>query len=334
MKMRDLIIAVLATICLAATLFIAIPPVLANPIEQTEIAYDDGERDAYCFPAFEDGYNYIAVLFTLSKPTARLVKARFCLRNTSDLSTPYPFDVVVLSDSLQELSRFSVLVPPVAEPWFWFDVNISSPVTVYGNFYIVMHWTIETPNENPQVTLCVDWDDPDHDRGYYGPPHHLIPGWDFMIRAVVEYEHIILSKTIVGQTFSVFINVNIYHIENFNVTVYYNDTVIGEQTLIPENGTITFSWNTTGVPYGNYTIKAIADKVPGEIMGGWVFVTIPGDINGDRTVDMTDLGWIAYSYGATPSHSKWNPNRDITGDDLIDMTDLGIACMHYGETCP
>jgi len=92
---------------------------------------------------------------------------------------------------------------------------------------------------------------------------------------------------------------------------------------------------------GNYTISAYAWPVSGEIdatdntfTDGTVKVTIVGDISGDCVVDMTDLGWIAYSYGATPSDPKWNSNRDITDDDLIDMTDLGIAAMHYGETCP
>ena len=36
-------------------------------------------------------------------------------------------------------------------------------------------------------------------------------------------------------------------------------------TLTRRNSTtITFTWNTTGVPYGNYTISAIATPVPGE----------------------------------------------------------------------
>jgi KaiC/GvpD/RAD55 family RecA-like ATPase len=56
--------------------------------------------------------------------------------------------------------------------------------------------------------------------------------------------------------------------ENFNVTVYYNNTPIEEQTvsgLAPSaNITLTFNWNTTGVSPSTYTIKAIADIVLGE----------------------------------------------------------------------
>jgi len=96
-----------------------------------------------------------------------------------------------------------------------------------------------------------------------------------------------------------------------------------------------------GLGRGNATIDisksilaAVAVQIPYNPVNGEVRVTIAGDINGDDIVDMTDLGWIAYSYGATPSDPKWNANRDITDDGIIDMTDLGIAAMHYGETYP
>lgn len=56
--------------------------------------------------------------------------------------------------------------------------------------------------------------------------------------------------------------------ETFNVTAYYDETVIGTQNvtnLAPGTSTtLTFSWNTSGVPEGNYTIKAVASTVPGE----------------------------------------------------------------------
>lgn len=57
-------------------------------------------------------------------------------------------------------------------------------------------------------------------------------------------------------------------IETFNVTAYANTTIIQSQTvsnLAPTAQTTqTFIWNTTGVSYGNYTIKAEASIVPEE----------------------------------------------------------------------
>jgi hypothetical protein len=57
--------------------------------------------------------------------------------------------------------------------------------------------------------------------------------------------------------------------ESFTVTVYYDYTAIASQNVINlfPNWTITltFYWDTTGMPRGNYTIKAEASEVPGEI---------------------------------------------------------------------
>ena len=57
-------------------------------------------------------------------------------------------------------------------------------------------------------------------------------------------------------------------IETFNVTVYYNESLLDTQTDITlsagDDTTLTFSWNTTNVLPGNYTISAKASVVPNE----------------------------------------------------------------------
>jgi len=56
--------------------------------------------------------------------------------------------------------------------------------------------------------------------------------------------------------------------ETFNITVHYDDNILGTQDitdLAPDsNTTLTFSWDTSSVPAGEYTIKAVASTVPGE----------------------------------------------------------------------
>ena len=56
--------------------------------------------------------------------------------------------------------------------------------------------------------------------------------------------------------------------ETFNVTVYYDDTAIGTQTVTElasdASQSLTFNWDTTDVTAGTYTIKASATTVPGE----------------------------------------------------------------------
>ena len=78
---------------------------------------------------------------------------------------------------------------------------------------------------------------------------------------------------------------------------------------------------------GNYTISAYAQPVPGEnntannnCTGGWVTMSIVGDVNGDFKVNMKDIALVArafgshcanYDYQGEPVSSNWNPNADI-----------------------
>jgi len=57
--------------------------------------------------------------------------------------------------------------------------------------------------------------------------------------------------------------------QTFEVTVHYDATVIGTQTVIDltpkENRTLTFPWDTTPIPIGEYTLTATATQIPGEV---------------------------------------------------------------------
>jgi len=57
--------------------------------------------------------------------------------------------------------------------------------------------------------------------------------------------------------------------ESFSVTVYYDNTTIGTQTVTDlaseASKNLTFTWDTGGVTLGTYTIKAEAEVVPGEV---------------------------------------------------------------------
>jgi len=118
----------------------------------------------------------------------------------------------------------------------------------------------------------------------------LSPGHDVAIKDVTP------SKTFVGQNYSLSIRITAKNYgnftENFNITAYANLTVIGTLTNTTltrgSSTTITFTWSTTGFAKGNYTISAYAAPVLGEtdtadntLIGGWVLVTAPGDVNGD-----------------------------------------------------
>lgn len=62
-----------------------------------------------------------------------------------------------------------------------------------------------------------------------------------------------------------------------------------------------------------------------------VKLVIPGDINGDGSVDIFDLVIVTGVYGTSPGDDDWNPDADINGDDIVDIFDLVIVASHYGE---
>jgi len=159
--------------------------------------------------------------------------------------------------------------------------------------------------------------------------------------------NITTSKTVVGQGYSLHINITMFNYgnntENFNVTVYANTTIIyvfENVTLTSRNSTtITFTWNTTDWIKGNYTISANATAVPGEtdfsdnnFTGGWVFVTIQGDVDGDRDVDIYDVVKITGIYGSKRGDPQFNPNSDLDDDGEIKIYDVVRCTSHYGQS--
>ena len=158
------------------------------------------------------------------------------------------------------------------------------------------------------------------------------------------------SKTVVGQGYSMSINVTVAnqgdYPETFNVTVYANTTEIGRQEITLASSTsttLTFTWNTTGFAKGNYSVWAYAwpvlgekDKTDNTYTDGWVVVTILGDINGDLKVDVKDLVLVIKYFGSYPGHpiKPWNPNADVNSDNKVDIKDLVLVIKHFGEHYP
>lgn len=131
--------------------------------------------------------------------------------------------------------------------------------------------------------------------------------------------------------------------ESFTVTAFCNDSVIEVQTIMNlmagATTMLTFTWNTSGITPSNYTMKAEADIVENEynatdntLIGGVVYVKIPGDENGDGTVDDFDLVALVNAYGSIPGTSNWNPDGDFNIDNIISVLDLVALSRNYGKT--
>jgi len=160
------------------------------------------------------------------------------------------------------------------------------------------------------------------------------------------------SKTVVGRGYSVNLTITVENqgdsAATFNVTtcadlnaVFLGDEIIiGSQrdTLSSGNSTtVTFTWNTSGVVKGSYTISAKAIILPGETytigntqIDGTVTVTFPGDVNGDYKVRVDDILDIALAFGSDYPDISYKPNLDINGDGKIRIDDVLTATVNFG----
>ena len=153
------------------------------------------------------------------------------------------------------------------------------------------------------------------------------------------------SKTVIGQGYKGNITVTAENhggfTETFDVTAYANTTIIASQAVTLTSGnftTITFTWNTTGFAYGNYSISTVADIVLGEtdtednnFTDGWVFVSIPGDINGDQYVNAKDAVLLGTAFSANQGQFSFNPNADINDDQWCNAKDAVTLGTHFNE---
>jgi len=170
----------------------------------------------------------------------------------------------------------------------------------------------------------------------------------------INVTNVIPFKTVVGQNYSLSVNVTVENQGNYNetfsVTAYadLNTTIIGDEIFIGKQNvtdlcpgnqtTLTFTWNTTGVAKGNYTISAIADQVLGEtdttdntLVDGTVLVTFPGDVNGDGKVRVDDVLAVALAFGSNYGDPDYDANLDINGDGKIRVDDILTAALNFGQ---
>jgi hypothetical protein len=161
------------------------------------------------------------------------------------------------------------------------------------------------------------------------------------------------TKSVVGQGFSFNMSVTAANdgdfTETFNVTAYANTTPIGTQEVsaVPSGDStqLVFMWNTTGFAYGNYTLSATADTVPGETdtpnnnfaCSVPVHVGVPGYVSSstlgvyDGVTNMKDIAYLVSLFNTRPSSSSWNPNADVNNDGVVNMKDIAIAVLYFNQ---
>jgi parallel beta-helix repeat protein len=162
----------------------------------------------------------------------------------------------------------------------------------------------------------------------------------------VAVTNIAISKTVIGQGYTTNITVTLQNkgslTQIFNVTVPANSTIIQTQPVYIRSGqftTLKIVWNTTGWTKSAYEIYALADRVSGEtdpnaadnlLIFGMIKITVPGDVDGDRDIDIYDIVTIASIYGSKLGESSFKLNADIDSDNRISIYDVVIAASRYG----
>jgi len=59
-----------------------------------------------------------------------------------------------------------------------------------------------------------------------------------------------------------------------------------------------------------------------------------GDINGDRSVNLTDLSILLAAFGTTLGGPGYNAAADFNNDGAVNLTDLSILLAVFGTSCP
>jgi hypothetical protein len=56
---------------------------------------------------------------------------------------------------------------------------------------------------------------------------------------------------------------------------------------------------------------------------------VPGDINGDRLVDINDLSFIGGHFGKKNTHPQWNVTADVVANNEIDIYDVVFVASRF-----
>jgi hypothetical protein len=147
----------------------------------------------------------------------------------------------------------------------WFQI-LADPDPPSGVLSTMLYFNVGTPYAH--LTYTLDYYMIENDctmlDGYYENRY-----------AVAEHDvavtNLSLSSNVAGQGLPMYMNVTVVNAgvsnETFDLAVLANGTVFGLQTINLTSlryTIVAFTWNTTGVPFGTYEIRAIASIVLGE----------------------------------------------------------------------
>jgi parallel beta-helix repeat protein len=91
-----------------------------------------------------------------------------------------------------------------------------------------------------------------------------------------------------------------------------------------------------GIMTGNVTLTITGQLHNGTLFEGSAVIEVrmPGDVNMDGKVDITDLIKAANAFGSYPGHPRWDPVTDENEDGRINILDLIAMGRNFGKTYP
>jgi glucose/arabinose dehydrogenase/regulation of enolase protein 1 (concanavalin A-like superfamily) len=117
------------------------------------------------------------------------------------------------------------------------------------------------------------------------------------------------------------------------VEFYIDGTLVATDTTSPYS----YTWNSTAYPNGSHNLTAIAYDTLNNSSNHIHIVNIQniikqGDVNGDSSVNITDLSLLLSSYGKATTQCITNNSLtcDLNSDNIINIFDLSILLSHYG----
>lgn len=179
---------------------------------------------------------------------------------------------------------------------------------------------------------------------------NITGGWDLYFKTSlvhnVAVKRIVPSQVRVYQQEIVNVNVTVenqgdYSETNIVVSLYANTTYLDSKTIALNaraSTIVAFAWNTYGFARGNYTLRAEANAVVGEVYvgdnvrtEGDVAVKLLGDVNSNCLVEVRDLWAVGKAYGSIPGSPSWNEEADLNGDNAVNMIDVSSLSGNFGR---
>lgn len=96
-----------------------------------------------------------------------------------------------------------------------------------------------------------------------------------------------------------------------------------------------FYLNLTGLPIGTHTVtvKAVNSEGNSNLTSFTVNVALRGDVNGDCTVNVSDLARVGAAFLKAAGQPGFDPDADLNQDGVINVQDLAIVGSEFLKSC-